>query len=97
MVTNSCNASGDIPGGCERGSGNDRAHVGVGFGSLSIQFEGKKVDTHRVNPKVIHLNFLVKFIKFVELPYPIGIYALFQTHLHYAFALCISEKSLSLW
>ena len=36
VVTISYNASGDIPGGCERGSGNDRAQLGVGLGNLSI-------------------------------------------------------------
>jgi hypothetical protein len=51
VVTNSCIASGDMLGGCERGSGNDSAQAGVGFGCLSIQFEGKgKADPHHVNP-----------------------------------------------
>jgi len=42
VVTNSCSPSVDMLGGCERGCGNDRAHAGVGFGSLSIRFEGKE-------------------------------------------------------
>jgi hypothetical protein len=42
VVTNSCNASGDMLGGCERGSGKDSAHAGIGFGSLSVQFGGKE-------------------------------------------------------
>jgi hypothetical protein len=75
VVTISYNTSGDIPGGCERGSGNDRAQLGVGLGSLSIRFEGKGVNPHHPNSEVIHSNFLVKFIKFVKLPYPIGNYA----------------------
>lgn len=50
VVTNSCSPSVDMLGGCERGCGNDRAHAGVGFGSLSIQFESKKeANSHHVN------------------------------------------------
>lgn len=50
VATNSCSPSVDMLGGCERGCGNDRAHAGVGFGSLSIQFEGKKeVNSHHTN------------------------------------------------
>lgn len=41
VVINSYKASGDMLGGRERGSGNESAQVGVGFGCGSIQFEGK--------------------------------------------------------
>jgi hypothetical protein len=62
VATNSCNPSVDMLGGCERGCGNDRAHVGVGFGSLSIQFEGKKeVNSHHVNAS--HLFGLTRQIR----------------------------------
>jgi hypothetical protein len=51
VVTNSCNSSGDMLGGCERGSGNDSAQAGVGFGGLSIQSEGmEKRIRHHTNP-----------------------------------------------
>ena len=50
VATNSCSPSIDMLGGCERGCGNDRAHAGVGFGSLSIQHEAKEeVNPHRAN------------------------------------------------
>ena len=39
VVINSYSASGDMLGGRERGSGNDKAQVGVGFGCSSIRFE----------------------------------------------------------
>jgi hypothetical protein len=100
-------------GGCERGCGNDRAHAGVGFGSLSIQFEGKKeVNAH-------HAGLLVKFIKFVEstlrqcksfirayssnssnsLNYTGRLATVLSSsfHHHYALALSVSEKNRSLW
>jgi hypothetical protein len=40
VVINSYKASRDMLGGRERGSGNESAQVGVGFGCGSIQFEG---------------------------------------------------------
>jgi hypothetical protein len=54
VVTSSCSPSGDMLGGCERGCGNDRAQAGVGFDSLSIQFEGKK----EANPHYAHASHL---------------------------------------
>ena len=41
VVITSYKASGDMLDGRERGSGNERAQVGVGFGCGSIQCEGK--------------------------------------------------------
>ncbi|KAF8496885.1 aquaporin-like protein [Russula emetica] len=61
-ATNSCSPSVDMLGGCERGCGNDRAHAGVGFGSLSIQFEGKKeVNSHHASAS--HLFGLTRQIR----------------------------------
>ena len=40
VVINSYKASGDMLDGRERGSGNERAQAGVGFGCRSIQSEG---------------------------------------------------------
>jgi hypothetical protein len=45
VVINPCSASGDMLDGRERGSGNDKAQVGVGFDGLSIEFEGKEVNS----------------------------------------------------
>ena len=62
VVINSCSPSIDMLGGCERGCGNDRAHAAVGFGSLSIQFEGKKeVNSHHANAS--HLFGLTRQIR----------------------------------
>jgi hypothetical protein len=62
VATNSCSPSVDMLGGCERGCGNDRAHAGVGFGSLSIQFEGKKeVNSQHANAS--HLFGLTRQIR----------------------------------
>jgi hypothetical protein len=62
VATNSCNPSVDMLGGCECGCGNDRAHAGVGFGSLSIQFEGKKeVNSHHASAS--HLFGLTRQIR----------------------------------
>lgn len=66
VATNSCSPSVDMLGGCERGCGNDRAHAGVGFDSLSIQFEGKKeVNSHHANAS--HLFGLTRQIRQITL------------------------------
>ena len=51
VVINSYKASGDMLGGRERGSGNESAQVGVGFGCGSIQFEGKWDDLRSQDSK----------------------------------------------
>src|SRR6267154_6429236 len=79
VATNSCSPSVDMLGGCERGCGNDRAHAGVGFSSLSIQLKTKRKQIHIMMPmQVIYSDLHVKFVKFAESHWSIGNCPFFQ-------------------
>ena len=79
VVINSYKASGDMLGGRERGSGNESAHVGVGFGCGSIQFGGMWGDLRIQDSSPLSLSpiKIVKFksksvqiVKFIEIAKP---------------------------
>lgn len=63
VVTNWCSPSVDMLGGCDCGCGNDRAHAGVGFGSLSIRFGETTLSCQY---KSFYSDLLIKFVEFVE-------------------------------
>jgi len=104
VATNSCSPSVDMLGGCERGCGNDRAHAGVGFGIVSIQFEGKKkVNPHLANAshlfgltRQIHQIRQIRQIRRITLRLS-AIFLSPSFYHHHALAISVSEKNWSVW